>query len=476
MTKLNLVNSKNRSQSSGLRPDRNKQFVVAECGEIQDGELPIFVDLDVLRDMEAHARENTRVELGGVMLGRQHTDLEGVPYVVITDSLRARHYEATKGSFKFTHDTWNQITRERNEFHDDLEMVGWYHTHPGWGIFLSGMDLFICNNFFNRPLDVALVIDPCAGDRGWFQWSNEEPDKTEQTGGFYLMTNRHRSSELNYFSEFFSGQCPRIPDPRFNRPGFVEHANANSPTEHDMVNVIDDRRGVFEFAILSMLFLQLLVVGLIGWRLTKTETETSQSKVDERINLVEQRLADNEFRTNASIREQAFAEVLSAITSQSGQEDLARKFASVAEQNLQLNESLKDQRSRIQLEEMKRIKAANELALKDREMTSLKVDLKSAVAALDKSEADVKALESELGVSAEDVAARIPNWVWYSLGSAALVVFGGFAGFFVNRIFVVDDEVDVRHDSEPNDSGDQQPSVNSFAIAESKSAISSNVD
>ena len=68
-------------------------------------------------------------------------------------------------------------------------------------------------------------------------------------------------------------------------------------------------------------------------------------------------------------------------------------------------------------------------------MTSLKVDLKSAVAALDKSEAEVEALESELGVSAEDVAARIPNWVWYSLGSAALVVFGGFAGFFVNRIF-----------------------------------------
>ena len=115
----------------GLRPDHDRHFAVAQCGNVGDDELPIFVDLDVLRDMEAHARENTTVELGGVMLGRQHVDANGKSFVLITDSLRARHYEATKGSFKFTHETWHQITRERNEFHKDLEMVGWYHTHPG---------------------------------------------------------------------------------------------------------------------------------------------------------------------------------------------------------------------------------------------------------------------------------------------------------------------------------------------------------
>src|SRR5262245_24827620 len=100
--------------------------------------------------MEEHALSDTAVELGGVLLGGHYEDEAGRPFVVVTDSLRARHYESTKGSFKFTHDTWSAISREREQFPAELQMVGWYHTHPDWGVFLSGMDMFICDNFFNK--------------------------------------------------------------------------------------------------------------------------------------------------------------------------------------------------------------------------------------------------------------------------------------------------------------------------------------
>ena len=49
-------------------------------------------------------------------------------------------------------------------------MIGWYHTHPGFGIFLSDMDVFICDNFFNLPWQVAFVYDPLGGDEGNFVW------------------------------------------------------------------------------------------------------------------------------------------------------------------------------------------------------------------------------------------------------------------------------------------------------------------
>jgi hypothetical protein len=52
----------------------------------------------------------------------------------------------------------------------DDRIVGWYHTHPGFGIFLSEMDLFIQNNFFNEPWQIAYVDDPKGGDRGAFVW------------------------------------------------------------------------------------------------------------------------------------------------------------------------------------------------------------------------------------------------------------------------------------------------------------------
>ena len=57
-----------------LRPDSNKHFAVAPVFEPQADELPIFVDLDALIDMEEHALSDTRVELGGVMLGGQYEE------------------------------------------------------------------------------------------------------------------------------------------------------------------------------------------------------------------------------------------------------------------------------------------------------------------------------------------------------------------------------------------------------------------
>ncbi|MCE2791866.1 MAG: hypothetical protein LW697_05355 [Blastopirellula sp.] len=79
-----------------LRPDRDGQFAVVAIGTPGSTDLPIFVDLDVMRDMEAHALTNTDVELGGVLLGWQAKDETGRPFVQIVDSLRAEHYEATR--------------------------------------------------------------------------------------------------------------------------------------------------------------------------------------------------------------------------------------------------------------------------------------------------------------------------------------------------------------------------------------------
>ncbi|WP_254506694.1 hypothetical protein [Anatilimnocola floriformis] len=204
-----------------LRPDRNRHFAVVSYGNPNERELPIFVDLDVLLDMEQHAASDKTVELGGVMLGGHYHDSDGKPFVVVTDSLRAEHYESTKGSFKFTHETWEKISRQREEFPPELQMAGWYHTHPDWGVFLSGMDMFICDNFFNKKLDVAYVIDPCRLDRAFFQWTEHasdermkreprrgDPARTQRTGGFYVMASRFREQELVTAVAALEGKTP----------------------------------------------------------------------------------------------------------------------------------------------------------------------------------------------------------------------------------------------------------------------------
>jgi hypothetical protein len=72
--------------------------------------------------------------------------------------------------------------------------VGWYHTHPDYGIFLSGQDLFIHRNFFDQPLQVAYVVDPIRQTRGFFQWRD---GGAAPVGGFFLTADRRERVALS---------------------------------------------------------------------------------------------------------------------------------------------------------------------------------------------------------------------------------------------------------------------------------------
>jgi proteasome lid subunit RPN8/RPN11 len=243
-----------------LRPDENRHYAVAAYGEPAQGDLPVFIDLDVLADMEEHAQSDMSVELGGVLLGGCYEDERGHPFVVVTDSLRAQHYESTKGSFKFTHDTWSAITREREQFPAELQMVGWYHTHPDWGVFLSGMDMFICDNFFNKKLDVAYVIDPCRGDRGMFQWTGDAHHRIRRTGGFFVTASRFRAAELEYYVAELSGTMPASTT--------TSRAAAGSypaPVVH-LHQPRDEQPPWQAIAIAGLLAMQMFLVALIAWK------------------------------------------------------------------------------------------------------------------------------------------------------------------------------------------------------------------
>jgi len=250
-----------------LRPDQNRHYALVACGSPSPTDLPIYLDCDVARDIEAHALSNTKVELGGVLLGGQCHDQDGQPFVVITDILRAEHYEASKGSFKFTHETWSDITRKREEFPDETQLVGWYHTHPGWGVFLSGMDTFICDHFFNKPLDVALVVDPCQAERCFFRWTQQDGSRRlRPAGGFYVTSSRFRMPELSIFKAQLEGAIAMPNDPRY--------AGVPGAYPPSVVQVTEPRQPWLAVAVLGMLVLQFSLLALIAWRISSpAETE-----------------------------------------------------------------------------------------------------------------------------------------------------------------------------------------------------------
>jgi proteasome lid subunit RPN8/RPN11 len=276
-----------------LRPDKNRHYAVAAYGEPALEDLPIYVDLDVMHDMETHAQSDTSVELGGVLLGGQYEDENGRPFVIVTDSLRANHFEATKGSFKFTHDTWSEITREREQFPPELQMVGWYHTHPDWGVFLSGMDMFICDNFFNKKLDIALVIDPCRGDRGMFMWTGNPRQRVRRTGGFHLIASRYRQQELEQYVASLQGNEPM--------PANLTSGGYGAPVIH--VNG-DKQPPWMPGAVLGMLTLQFCLLALIAWKLIAPGAETSDKD-----RLLKELLAEKQTKARDEVQRQVLRDL-----------------------------------------------------------------------------------------------------------------------------------------------------------------------
>lgn len=135
--------------------------------------IRLHVTSQVYEDVLAHALESDRVELCGVLVGTACRDDEG-PFLLVTGSIRGQHAENKEAQVTFTQETWAHIYGELDETFPGEKIVGWYHTHPGFGIFLSPMDMFIHENFFDLPWQVAWVVDPVGGEQGVFCWSDSE--------------------------------------------------------------------------------------------------------------------------------------------------------------------------------------------------------------------------------------------------------------------------------------------------------------
>lgn len=137
----------------------------------------ILLDEAPLRAMQAHALSSLDREVAGVMIGpRPEKQPDGRYLIHIIDSIAAKHTVMQGASVTYTPESWRYLNDTLAERYPDESavMVGWYHTHPGFGIFLSNMDLFIHQNFFTQLWHIAYVLDPRARNSGFFCWNREK--------------------------------------------------------------------------------------------------------------------------------------------------------------------------------------------------------------------------------------------------------------------------------------------------------------
>ena len=116
-----------------------------------------------------HVFPSDDVEVAGVLVGA----VDAAGRAEVHGMIAALEADGSRASVTFTHDAWREIIEiQERDFPDSPTIVGWYHSHPGFGIFLSEHDVFIQQNFFREPFHVAYVIDPQAEIEGMFGWQD----------------------------------------------------------------------------------------------------------------------------------------------------------------------------------------------------------------------------------------------------------------------------------------------------------------
>src|SRR5258706_6940000 len=97
-----------------LIPTSDKTKRVEAKGVIQPDDLNIFRTEAILKEVVDWSKSDLSHELGGVFVGDLYS-WKGKPYLEIAGYLKAQHYENTAASFRFTHDSWSAISREREQ-------------------------------------------------------------------------------------------------------------------------------------------------------------------------------------------------------------------------------------------------------------------------------------------------------------------------------------------------------------------------
>jgi proteasome lid subunit RPN8/RPN11 len=125
----------------------------------------LLVDSEVVRLIRQHARSSGKTEVCGVLIGQDRDQR-----IEVAACIEGQNADEAGAHVTFTQDTWEHIYAVKDKKYPNERIVGWYHSHPGFGIFLSDHDTFIHKNFFSSPGQVAWVFDPHSDEEGCFGW------------------------------------------------------------------------------------------------------------------------------------------------------------------------------------------------------------------------------------------------------------------------------------------------------------------
>lgn len=108
---------------------------------------------------EGKEQEGKIPEIGGFLMGMFRERDELYYDVLLTEFVPIEAASQNAYMLEFSTESMAIELSNMLERHPTLKVIGWFHTHPGHGLFLSKPDLTIHEGFFQERYQVALEID-----------------------------------------------------------------------------------------------------------------------------------------------------------------------------------------------------------------------------------------------------------------------------------------------------------------------------
>lgn len=126
----------------------------------------VYVEAKAMRQAEKHVRKMTGEgkEGMGLLVGNRFS-WHGTEYVLVDGFVTAEN-DSTAVRVNFSEEAFPELAKMLRRKMKGGMVVGWLHSHPGYGCFLSSTDISTQERFFDEEFHVAMVVDPTKEENG----------------------------------------------------------------------------------------------------------------------------------------------------------------------------------------------------------------------------------------------------------------------------------------------------------------------
>ena len=157
-----------------------RRFLVGRAGPFPR----IVFREQVMQALDRYSHMHSIGEQGGFLIGQKQELKSAEQYEVIIERFVPIPQRSGASRLVITQEHYDNVQRALERSGEGEEIVGWAHTHPGFGVFLSNFDKEQHERYFPEPWQIAYVMDNLSAERVVYRVDNGQ---WKRLPGYYIL-------------------------------------------------------------------------------------------------------------------------------------------------------------------------------------------------------------------------------------------------------------------------------------------------